>query len=288
MAAIGPVAANRVTDGWHDRVMSVVKINAITVPEDSGDELARRFAARAGAVDDQEGFEGFELLKPVDERTTWLVVTRWRDEEAFQAWLTRPPSATGTAPPRSGAAARRPSRSACTARCGPTRSRAVRPVPQVDRPVAERDFLRGTQYKTDANLAARQSIYAYQHPRIDLQARVLDLAAPAPSDTIVDVGCGNGTYLATLARRGFAGRVLGVDLSLGMLTAARQRLSGIGAAGHARHRTVQPSRRFRSSGSPTPTRPRCRWATAWPTWRSRRTCSTTCPTRLTRSASCAG
>lgn len=70
--------------------MTVVKINAITVATDSGDELARRFAARAGAVDDQEGFEGFELLKPTDERTTWLVVTRWRDEEAFQAWVNSP------------------------------------------------------------------------------------------------------------------------------------------------------------------------------------------------------
>ena len=67
--------------------MSIVKINAITVPADSGDELARRFAARAGAVDGQDGFEGFELLRPTDERTTWLVVTRWRDEEAFQAWV---------------------------------------------------------------------------------------------------------------------------------------------------------------------------------------------------------
>jgi ubiquinone/menaquinone biosynthesis C-methylase UbiE len=100
-------------------------------------------------------------------------------------------------------------------------------------PWADRDFLRGAQYKTDANLAARQSIYAYQHPRVDLAARVLDLAAPAPSDTIVDVGCGNGMYLAELARRGFAGRVLGVDLSLGMLKAARERLSGIGTAGDA-------------------------------------------------------
>jgi SAM-dependent methyltransferase len=100
-------------------------------------------------------------------------------------------------------------------------------------PWDDRAFLRGTQYKTDANLAARQSIYAYQHPRIDLQARVLDLAAPASSDTIVDVGCGNGTYLAELARRGFADRVLGVDLSLGMLAAARQRLSGNGAPGAA-------------------------------------------------------
>jgi heme oxygenase (mycobilin-producing) len=70
--------------------MTVVKINAITVPAESGDELARRFAARAGAVDNQEGFEGFELLKPTDQRTTWLVVTRWRDEESFRAWVHSP------------------------------------------------------------------------------------------------------------------------------------------------------------------------------------------------------
>lgn len=67
--------------------MTVVKINAITVPPHSGDELARRFAARAGAVDGQEGFEGFELLRPTDDRPTWLVVTRWRDEESFQGWI---------------------------------------------------------------------------------------------------------------------------------------------------------------------------------------------------------
>jgi SAM-dependent methyltransferase len=94
-----------------------------------------------------------------------------------------------------------------------------------------RDYLRDTQYKTDANLATRQSIYAYQHPRIDLAARVLDLAAPVPSGTVVDVGCGNGMYLAELTRRGFSGRVLGVDLSFGMLAAARDRLAAPGPAG---------------------------------------------------------
>ena len=67
--------------------MTVIKINAITVPGGSGDELARRFAARAGAVDSQEGFEGFELLRPTDDRLTWLVLTRWRDEDSFQAWV---------------------------------------------------------------------------------------------------------------------------------------------------------------------------------------------------------
>lgn len=67
--------------------MTVAKINAITVPADSGDELARRFAERAGAVDGADGFEGFELLQPTDDRTVWLVVTRWRNEESFTAWV---------------------------------------------------------------------------------------------------------------------------------------------------------------------------------------------------------
>jgi len=70
--------------------MTIIKINAITVSADSGDELAQRFAARAGAVDGQPGFEGFELLKPTDERNTWLVITRWADEETFQAWVSSP------------------------------------------------------------------------------------------------------------------------------------------------------------------------------------------------------
>ena len=80
--------------GDHGR-MTVVRINAITVAAQSGDELARRFAARAGAVDDADGFEGFELLRPTDGRDVWLVLTRWRDEEAFAAWTTSPAFAHG-------------------------------------------------------------------------------------------------------------------------------------------------------------------------------------------------
>lgn len=75
--------------------MTVIKINAITVAPDSGDELAKRFAKRAGAVDDQDGFEGFELLQPTDDRTTWLVITRWRDEAAFEAWVNSPAFGAG-------------------------------------------------------------------------------------------------------------------------------------------------------------------------------------------------
>ena len=73
----------------------VVKINAITVPGEHGGEMARRFAERIGAVDSQDGFEGFELLRPTDGRETWLVVSRWRDEESFQAWVKSPSFAHG-------------------------------------------------------------------------------------------------------------------------------------------------------------------------------------------------
>jgi len=75
--------------------MTVIKINAITVPAGSGDELAHRFAARAGAVDGAEGFEGFELLKPTDDRRQWLVITRWRDEQSFRDWVSSPSFADG-------------------------------------------------------------------------------------------------------------------------------------------------------------------------------------------------
>ena len=67
--------------------MSVVKINRLTVSPEMRETLEQRFAARAGAVESSDGFEWFELLRPVEGTDTYLVYTRWRDEEAFQAWL---------------------------------------------------------------------------------------------------------------------------------------------------------------------------------------------------------
>jgi heme-degrading monooxygenase HmoA len=66
--------------------MSVVKINAIHVPEGSGSELEARFAARAGAVENSPGFLGFQLLRPVAGDSRYFVVTQWENEEAFAAW----------------------------------------------------------------------------------------------------------------------------------------------------------------------------------------------------------
>jgi len=66
--------------------MSIVKINAITVPEGAGPELEARFAARKHAVDSSPGFEGFQLLRPVAGDDRYFVVTRWADEASYQAW----------------------------------------------------------------------------------------------------------------------------------------------------------------------------------------------------------
>src|SRR3954453_23875058 len=70
--------------------MSVVKINALTVPPEMRETLEKRFAGRAGAVESSDGFEWFELLRPVEGTDTYLVYTRWRDEAAFQAWMEGP------------------------------------------------------------------------------------------------------------------------------------------------------------------------------------------------------
>jgi heme-degrading monooxygenase HmoA len=67
--------------------MAVVKINAIEVPDGSGPELERRFAARLGAVDSAPGFLGFDLLRPVAGETRYFVVTKWDSDEHFQAWM---------------------------------------------------------------------------------------------------------------------------------------------------------------------------------------------------------
>ncbi len=66
--------------------MSIVRINALTVPPDRARDLEERFAGRAGEIDHVDGFESFELLRPTAGIDQYLVVTRWRDEDAFDAW----------------------------------------------------------------------------------------------------------------------------------------------------------------------------------------------------------
>jgi heme-degrading monooxygenase HmoA len=82
--------AEAVWPGGSLMLMPVVKINAIEVPADAGPELEKRFANRAHAVDNQPGFLGFQLLRPIKGETRYFVVTQWETEEAFQAWASGP------------------------------------------------------------------------------------------------------------------------------------------------------------------------------------------------------
>lgn len=78
--------------------MSVVKINLLSVKDGQNEELERRFAARRHAFDQVPGYEGFDLLRPVAGDDRYYVVTRWADQESFEAWqaqrVKRDPSTT--------------------------------------------------------------------------------------------------------------------------------------------------------------------------------------------------
>ena len=71
------------------------------------------------------------------------------------------------------------------------------------------------QYAGTGRLHARQSLWDLRSGP-PLRTVVLDRAGLAGTESVVDVGCGNGIYLAELRRRGHVGPVLGIDRSVGM------------------------------------------------------------------------
>ncbi|MFD9220355.1 antibiotic biosynthesis monooxygenase family protein [Streptomyces sp. NPDC060064] len=48
--------------------MGIQGLNVLTVPEEQREVLEKRFAARAGSVENSDGFEWFELLRPQQVR----------------------------------------------------------------------------------------------------------------------------------------------------------------------------------------------------------------------------
>ncbi|MEU1177646.1 class I SAM-dependent methyltransferase [Streptomyces sp. NPDC005820] len=80
----------------------------------------------------------------------------------------------------------------------------------------ERNRLTGSAYRTGRDLAARQALYRWQTPRHDLPGLVAERLT-AVRGTVVDVGCGNGTFVARIRRDRPDLMVLGLDLSAGIL-----------------------------------------------------------------------
>ncbi len=78
-----------------------------------------------------------------------------------------------------------------------------------------------SQYATDANLRARQALWEIspREPPFRLYRWVLDLADIRDDDRVLEVGCGNGGYLALID-------AVGLDNSIGMVHAAQANASG--------------------------------------------------------------
>ncbi|MDO5701151.1 MAG: antibiotic biosynthesis monooxygenase family protein [Bowdeniella nasicola] len=67
--------------------MSIVVTNEITVDPARAGEVAAKFEANSLALRERDGFLGFDLCRPTDPADDrWLVVTRWRDEQAYANW----------------------------------------------------------------------------------------------------------------------------------------------------------------------------------------------------------
>ena len=76
------------------------------------------------------------------------------------------------------------------------------------------------------DLAARDYETLWQAQLADAQTALLAAAALATGEQVLDVACGTGLVTFEAARAvGQSGRVLGIDLSGGMVEAARQRAS---------------------------------------------------------------
>jgi heme-degrading monooxygenase HmoA len=60
--------------------------NSLPVKEGAADDIVDRFAESRGDVQDFPGFVSMEVLKS-DGEDEVLVITRWRDREAFEAWV---------------------------------------------------------------------------------------------------------------------------------------------------------------------------------------------------------
>lgn len=93
---------------------------------------------------------------------------------------------------------------------------------------ADTRYLREVAYADPSGFMARVGLYDYQQPRIDILSEALQALGPIDGRFVGDVGCGNGRYVNALRAAG--ARVVGLDLSEGMLANVPLPRSGLVAA----------------------------------------------------------
>jgi heme-degrading monooxygenase HmoA len=64
----------------------IAVINRLPVKEGAADQVVERFANSRGHVQDFPGFVSMEVLSS-EAANEVLVITRWRDQEAFDSWV---------------------------------------------------------------------------------------------------------------------------------------------------------------------------------------------------------
>ena len=64
-----------------------VSVSRLRVAAERADELVRAFRRRAGLVDDFDGFVDLEVWQSDRDPEEIVMVSRWRDSEAFRTYM---------------------------------------------------------------------------------------------------------------------------------------------------------------------------------------------------------
>ncbi len=61
--------------------------NRVLVANGWEEIFEERFRQRAGQINQQPGFIDMQILRPEAQDTPYIVMTRWQDKGAFEAWV---------------------------------------------------------------------------------------------------------------------------------------------------------------------------------------------------------
>jgi len=93
------------------------------------------------------------------------------------------------------------------------------------------EMLKSTDYKhlttkhygSFSKLGFRKSYNDFAEPGVGWESEVVELVMENGAKKVLDVGCGNGDLLIKLRKKGFQGKLFGVDLSKGILSGGIER-----------------------------------------------------------------